>query len=95
MKEIELTEKTLKHWAEMTDANNHMEVRIEIAEFFDIRHKGSKYRKFADAWKEYKMVCEHARREALTASVILCDLMIDEIAREYGVEVAAAVHHCL
>ena len=95
MKHIRLTQETLDHWAEMTNYNNHIEVRIEIAEFFNICQKGKKYLDFASAWKQYKTVCEHAQREALTASCILCECMMDEIRAQYGDEIADKVERCL
>lgn len=79
----------------MTNANEHIEVRIEIAEFFNIHHDGEKWLDYASAWKQYKQVCEVAGREALTASCILCRAMLEEIGEQYGVGVALRVGECL
>lgn len=95
MKHIRLTQETLDRWAEMTNRNDHIEVRIEIAEFFKIRHDDEKWLDYASAWKQYKEVCEASSREALTASCILCRAMISEIARKYGEDVAEKVSECL
>ena len=95
MKKIHLTQETLDKWAEMTNANEHIEVRIEIAEFFDIHHDGDKYLDYASAWKQYKALVKASGREALTASCILCRAMLAEIGEQYGVGVAMRVSDCL
>lgn len=93
MKQIELTKETLAAWRGMTDRNEHIEVRIEIAKFFGL--KSFLGFSFEDAWEEYLFVCETAQGEAYHASCILCESMLSEIHRQYGDVVYAQVSACL
>lgn len=89
----DLTTEILSNWWSMTDNNNHIEVRIEIAEFFGVKYQGRL--SFADAFKEEKMIRDAANRVNLTAENILTAAMLDTIRETYGRAIADLVNACL
>lgn len=96
MKQIELTDKTLKRWAQMTDENNHIEVRIEIAKYFalDWKHCGTEG-DFVGAYTNARTISDRYNIVDIATRVIVDYAMIARIRKEYGKRVAERVWNCL
>lgn len=87
-----LTKTLLKKWAKMTDENNHREVRVEIADFFDQKSRADYFRKDAITWDEKEQTYVYSNFGAY------CDvaaMMLQEIKDTCGEEVYNLIRHCL
>jgi hypothetical protein len=97
-KTITIDPATLKRWTEMTDANEHNEVRIEIAKALHLDKVRGGLFKGRDFVYAYECELEIVRRtwHENTAFVCIVDrAMFYEITRRYGQEVADMISECL
>lgn len=97
------SKRTLRKWYDMTQANYHAEVRLDIAEYFgdsicpDLSPEGYG-EKFVDAFRkinEIQMEKGCLEMGLSDARELLTDYMLDNIKRVYGEDVAKSVHDCL
>ena len=98
MKKIRLRQETLDKWNNMTDGNEHIEVRIEIAKRFhlDMITEGAfAGMDFVSAFETEKYLRDITQRYNLTMECIVTRAMRSEIARIYGEEIAQKVLECL
>lgn len=98
MKQIKLDQATLNKWAEMTDENNHVEVRIEIAKYFHLdKIQDGFFRRmdFVDAFETEADLIGRTHHRNLPMSCITTRAMFSEIARQYGEDIAEKVWECL
>lgn len=90
---------TLFNWSKMTDANEHFEVRIEIAKYFGDSINPENHQNpygFENSFKEIKdSVYSQKRNSIPSANNLLTELMIEAICRVYGEEVARKVNNTL
>lgn len=85
------TAATLKKWANMTDANHHRAVRVDIAEYFG-------YKDLNIAFKLLQTLVNmqgHITFTQSTDSNYLTSLMIERIGNDYGEETARKVNNCM
>ena len=98
MKKIHLKQETLDKWNNMTDGNEHIEVRIEMAKRFHldkITEGAFAGMDFVEAFKTAKYLRNITHRYNLTMECIVTRAMRSEIARMYGEEIAQKVWECL
>jgi hypothetical protein len=98
MKQIKVTEELLKKWADMTDNNEHIEVRIEIAKFFKIdKINDDAYPgwEVLSAFETEKKLHEYHKCGNLSAECIVTRVMFNMIAHKYGQEISDKVSKCL
>jgi len=98
MKRIRLKEETLKEWAQMTDGNHHVDVRIAIAKRFhlDFVEDGPfAGMDFVSSYETEKKLIDLTQRYNLTQECIVTRAMFFEIERQYGKEIAEKVWECL
>ena len=76
----------------MTDANQHMEVRSEIAHYFIT---GGDYANLDNAYHELITARDQGHVYCLRSELLLDKLMFAEIEKKHGKEVADLVHACL
>jgi len=96
MKKISISPDKLQEWAGMTDNNEHIDVRIEIAKYFGLEYKReSLEHDFVGAYEHCKLIQERFQCATFPIYVIVDDAMIERIRREYGGKVAEQVCACL
>lgn len=94
------SKKLLEKWHDMTDNNEHAEVRIEIAKYFGDTLNPTSYETpfgFEDAFKEIKQARSFDKEglQILITSNLLTKLMLERIFMVYGYNVYNAVNDCL
>lgn len=93
-----ISEITYKRWSEMTEENQHLAVRIEIAKTFglDVILSGPfAGMDFVDAFKTAKYLRELTGRENVSLECIATRAMFYEIEKRYGTEIMEKVRECL
>lgn len=98
MKKIKLDNETLTKWADMTDNNEHIDVRIEICKKFKIdKIDDGAYPgwEILEAFKTEKKLHDFYQCGNLSAECLVTRIMINEIQRVYGEEIADKVSACL
>lgn len=98
MKKSYLKQEILDKWNNMTDGNEHIEVRIEIAKWFHLDKITDGVfagMDFVEAFKTAKYLRDITKRYNLTMECIVTRAMRSEIARMYGEEIAQKVWECL
>ena len=97
-KEITIDLATLKRWTEMTDANEHIEVRIEIAKTLHLNNiRGGLFKgtDFVYAYQSEYLLHKWHHCGNLATQCITDTAMFYEIARQYGQEIADIISECL
>ena len=98
MKKIRLRQETLDKWNNMTDNNEYIEVRIEIAKRLHldkITEGDFAGMDFVSAFETAKFLREVTHRYNLTMECIVTRAMRQEIVRLYGEEIAEKIWECL
>lgn len=83
--------KTLAKWYQMTDENEHFEVRKAIAKYFNFPNFIRAFDELIEARDKpngYGTYC-------LSAECLLTDLMFQSIEEQHGKDVSLAVNGCL
>lgn len=92
-----VTQRTLNKWERMTDENQHLEVRFEIARYFD-KHYGSVFHGYVYFFKHVISIRDRFNSMPIELSYLKED-MLDEMFKDAGFYASAdelyKIHKCL
>ena len=92
-----ITQRTLNKWAKMTDENNHLEVRFEIARYFD-KHYGSIFHGYVYFFKNFISIRDRFNSILIELSY-LKENMLNDMFKDAGFYASAdelyKIHKCL